>query len=651
MKSDLTSLPPQGVRPEAALTQSQSQSQPIIRGRADGAISKWWHHVEPGSRSIPVDLLLPASVGLWAWSVLRVDTSHLGGLGLVTALPITYFSALGLLILSAAWWLASSRPSSVRLTIHAAALALMLYATAPAIYSEPRYAWLYKHVGVVQYIAAHGHLGISNDIYQDWPGFFALAAWFDRLAGLSNPLAVAAWAQLFFNLLDCLVLGLAMRALHMTSRERWLSILIFLSANWVAQDYFSPQAAGFVLSLGVIALVLRFSRSVSPPAFVERVNARLDRLRLVHSGSALASADTDTVGLRDPWLARAGVIAVIVTFVALVFVHELSPYVVIIQLTLLTIIGRARPVWLAPLLLFLALLYFAPHFSFVNRTYGLLASIGNFFSNARPPSAQGLHLSSDQTLVAYAARLLSVMIWVLALVGIWRRVRTRRPVLVLSILAFSPFLLLGLQAYGGEALLRVELFSLPWSACLAASALSPRSISSPDRRWVLVTGSRNIGRLLTPAALMVAVALFLPAYFGADQLNTVSPGDLAASSYLETHGAPGIVLYLDQDFPINVGARYYLFPSQTLLGPGEAPGGFALSSSAVGTITFLARDNSAPGQRAYFVATNTMLRYALAYGLTSSTSLTPLEQALDRSPVWHVFYRRGVTVIYELDRD
>lgn len=612
------------------------------------------------------DAAIPLALGLWAWSITRVRVADLGGLGLIGALPVTYFVAVGVVVVSASGWVTRARLSAARLMVHVIALAVILYGTAPLIYTEPRYAWLYKHIGVVQYITVHGHLGISNDIYQDWPGFFALAAWFDRIAGLSSPLSVAAWAQLLFNLLDCLVLGFATRGLHMTPRERWLAVMMFLSANWVAQDYFSPQATGFVLSLGILALALNYFRSASLPSRLESLAVRLGRLRLLHATIKPAGPEAHVLRSRRAgpgwswssggsalWMSRAywaGLVVLVSMFVALVSVHELSPYVIVMELAVLTVVGRFRPTWLTPVLLLIAVLYFAPHFTYVNRTFGLLASIGNFFSNARPPSALGLHLSGDQQLVADAARLLSVLVWALALLGIWRRLRVGRPVLVLAVLAFSPFLLLGLQAYGGEALLRIQLFSLPWSACLAASALSPQQIDSRDGWWSIVVGSQRASRLVTPVALVVSVTLFLPSYFGSDQLNTMSPEDVAASVYLDAHAQPGTVIYLDQDFPISIGARYYLLLTQALLGANEAPGGFSLSSSAVATVTFSARQYSHSGGSVYFVVTDTMLRYALAYGLTTSTSLAPLELAMDQSPYWHTVYRRGETVIYEFAR-
>jgi hypothetical protein len=63
--------------------------------------------------------------------------------------------------------------------------------------------------------------------------------------------------------------------------------------------------------------------------------------------------------------------------------------------------------------------------------------------------------------------------WFLAVVGVVLRRRAGRTVLALAMLAFSPFVMLVLLAYGQEGVLRVYLFSLPWTAALAALALAP----------------------------------------------------------------------------------------------------------------------------------------------------------------------------------
>ena len=585
---------------------------------------------------MPSDALLPFGLALWIFGVHNIDAARLSGLGLVPALPITFFLGLAVVIISMGLLLRATRPLRARLALHLASLALMLYGTAPLVYSEPRYAWLYKHIGVVQYIDVNGHLARHVDIYHNWPGFFALADLFDRVAGLSSPLAVAAWAQLFFNLSAIIMLGFAFRALPLTWRERWLALFIFTGANWVAQDYYSPQAAGFLLSLGVFAMALHWCSDQRTPAWMARLSERLP-VRATRSTTKSATPREGTGGRRRRPPPVRVLFALLFVYAALVITHELSPYMIVIQLGLLTCCGLLRPRWLAPAMLVMALLYLAPRFAYVDQTYGLLASIGNFFGNFRPPSVLAVRLSSDQLLIARAAQLLSVFVWGLAIVGAWRRYRAGRPVLGLAILAASPVVLLALQHYGGEALLRVFLFSLPWSACLAASAVVGEGRHREPRQWLVPAG-----------VMMISVGLFLIAYFGSDGFNRITPGSVAASRYLDEHGQPGAVLYVDENFPASIGARYPEFFPPTFLLETVGKPGTVLSARELPAITGIAQHDAAVSSTAYLILDDSMLQYAHAYGLTQSKSFAGFARALDASPDWQVFYRSGDAAIYQI---
>ena len=90
-------------------------------------------------------------------------------------------------------------------------------------------------------------------------------------------------------------------------------------------------------------------------------------------------------------------------------------------------------------------------------------------------------------LTGYAARILSAFLWLLALVCAFRRSRSGNSVLVPLGLFFAPFLIIFGQEYGGEAIYRVFLFSLPWAACLAAVALAA---SARWTWWATRTGHR-----------------------------------------------------------------------------------------------------------------------------------------------------------------
>ena len=128
----------------------------------------------------PWDVLLPVSLAFWAFGVSQVHASKLGQYGLPTSLPIVFYVGIGILVISIGWALAMAHPSPVRLAAHLGSLILILYGTAPLVYSEGRYTWLYKYIGVVQYVNLHGRVNQRIDIFQNWPGFFAIVAWFDK---------------------------------------------------------------------------------------------------------------------------------------------------------------------------------------------------------------------------------------------------------------------------------------------------------------------------------------------------------------------------------------------------------------------------------------------------------------------------------------
>ena len=81
--------------------------------------------------------------------------------------------------------------------------------------------------------------------------------------------------------------------------------------------------------------------------------------------------------------------------------------------------------------------------------------------------------SDDHLLIVRLRLLASVALWALAAGGVVLAWRRRQSALVSTALLAAPFLLLVLQPYGGEALLRVYFFALPFTAYHAAGLLAP----------------------------------------------------------------------------------------------------------------------------------------------------------------------------------
>lgn len=592
------------------------------------------------------DVLLPVSIALYAVGVHRARVPATPAQSLLSYLPLLFYAAIGLLLVSAVIELRERRISEWRMAAHAVGLVVMLYATAPLVYPEGRYGWLYKTIGVVQYVSAHGQLNGQIDIYQNWPGFFALGAWFDKIAGFASPLAYAKWAQAFFELAALPLLYLIYDGLRLTVRQRWIAVLLYASANWISQDYYSPQALGVVLSLGIMAIAIRW-------LYTPRL-------------SGVSGSKEPSSGRQRWWgfppelsLPRALVLCGVIIFVYFVLsmTHQLSPYILVLQLGALAVTGMLRPRWLPVALLAIAVGYLLPRFSFVSAHYGLLQSFGSFFSNAKPPSIAGLStVSPGEKLIERSSELLSLGIWSLGLLGAWLRRRSGQPALGLLALAFSPIVVLVFQAYGNEGLLRVYLFSLPWTAALAASALVPRipqSAAALIRSRLPLLRQIVAGRhtILGLAALVIAVSLFLPAFFGDDSYNVMSTAEVNTLTAFESHAPPGIIYVVTENGPFNDTSRYELFPIVPIFGPSGFLPATSVRSDIAAKILRKVLDTTSRSKPVYVVMTPNMISYNRDFGAVLPDTFAILQRSLAHTRPWTLVSDRDGTIIYELPRD
>jgi hypothetical protein len=626
------------------------------------------------------DALLPVAVALWALGVSKVDARKIGPLGLPAVLPLVFYAGLAILVMSAAFELRRTSISGWRMSLHSIVLVVMLYGTAPLVYQEGRYSWLYKTVGVVQYVNAHGSLNSHVDIYQNWPGFFAFAAWFDRVAGVTTPLAYAKWAQLTFELAALPLLYLIYDALRLTTRQRWVAMLLFSSSNWIGQDYLSPQALGTVLSLGIMAIAMRWLYIHRPPRASLDISAMASNLlhlrwphvrwphfhwppRVTRRKQSASPADVEDAAAPAPAASTRTTLgacaAVCLVFTFLTFTHQLSPYMLVTQLGALVLVRMLRPAWLPAVLLAIAVAYFAPRFGFVNSHFGLLKSLGAFFANITPPSFSQHSVTPDQQVIQRSALLLSLAIWGLAVLGVWLRRRAGHSVLALALLAFSPVVLLALQAYGHEGILRVYLFSLPWSAALASSVLTPEAATGHGaeagtprdgearaRRPILPTVAES---LLAPAALLASLTLFIPAFFGDDAINAMPKQTVTTITSFLRSAQPGPLLVPFDRAPLSDTARYDRFPLVTIFGANGVLGTKPDRSTLTSVLAREALKRTNGTEPAYLIVTPTTIAYNDAYQAVKPDYFMSLLKELRQSAYWHLVVANAGAVIYELN--
>jgi hypothetical protein len=279
---------------------------------------------------------------------------------------------------------------------------------------------------------------------------------------------------------------------------------------------------------------------------------------------------------------------------------------------------------------------------------------------APPSSSSGAVTSSipaTQLLIQHCADLLSVTIWLLALVGAWRRRHSGRIVLALLVLTYSPVLVLFGQAYGNEGVLRVYLFSLPWAAALAAAAVEPGILSRKIvPRLRAATGGLDFSWvkpafrwLRAPVALWIVLAMFFVAFFGDDAFDTFPQTEVTSILSFLQGARPGPVYVAEDNVPAEDTAGYYLFPLINIFGARD---GAPVANQATPDIAELIAANSAQYTQgrdpAYVLIAPSMVPYNAAYAQAPPDSFKILQTSLAHSKVWKLILNIDGTVIYEL---
>ncbi|MEU6393718.1 exopolysaccharide Pel transporter PelG [Streptomyces sp. NPDC046939] len=479
-----------------------------------------------------VALLLLAALALYWGPVLGMDDADLdamGGLGLVSVLPPATLAGAALLVLvfTSLLWLESPHKPLLWLTLLATVVSL--HALPAVVEAEPRFATAWRHWGFLDHIDRTGTTAPALDARWSWPGFFAAAAFLARACGVDDPEPLLRWWPLALHLLCLAPMSLLLRSVRAHWRARWTGLWIFVLSGWVGQDYFSPQGFTYLLYLVFVAVLLGWFR---PPHAL---------------GATWRPGETEAEPA-DPRLRAALLVLLLAVFAATVPAHQLTPFMMLGVLTALVLAGRCVLPGLPLLCGVMAVgwLGFAAEPYWAGHLGDLLGGVGGIGGNVSSSVSGRLRGSDPQhALVLYARVLLAGGVLTGALCGWWRRRAWRYRERSLPVLAFVPFLGLGLQSYGGEMALRVFLFALPGAALLAGLALFPRAGLTARER------DRDRVSVAPLAALLAGLLLmggFLVARWGNEPFERVRPGEAAAMEYVYAHDDPAVrLLWLSRD--------------------------------------------------------------------------------------------------------
>lgn len=587
-----------------------------------------------GNRHLGVHLaVLGVAAALWIVAVRSTDLPAMAGLGLLDALPPTFYAATVLLVGGFAHAASRRRPDRRVLALHVVALATLLHGTTSLLYDVPRYPWTYKHIGITELLASRGSIDRSIDIYNNWPGFFALGAWVSSATGVSVE-ALADWAPLFFALAGLAALLFALRAITDDPVLTWTTAWLFVLTNWIGQNYYAPQSIAFVVALVVIGFVLRYPDDTAAPRWQP---ARL--IRLGRRANLLLAGGTTTKGGVPPTLTRPGALLMAGgCYAGLVVTHQLSPVILLIQLGVLALICRRPPVWFLGILVGIEALWVGLASPFIDSRFQLFDFSASPSPQTGLPTGDGL---PGVALVDLSEPVMVIGILALAVAGalLARRRSELQP--VVPALALTPVLVLAIQQYGGEGPLRVYLFALPWLCLLAAQLLVILGRSmSPLRRFGVLTGTGA-----------VLCTLFLLAHFGPEQKHYLTSDDVEIATWFEREAPAGaVVTVMVPGYPIYPTARYPEFVDNGEVGRSlvELPG-FRYHRLGAPDVRLLERlfDNDGSPAVRYVVLSGLQDRIATLYRVFPDGSFASMRRALSADPDFRLVYRSGDGYVFE----
>ncbi len=461
-------------------------------------------------------LFVALAFGAWYAGLQQIDVRRVTDLGLVSVMPPLSFIALAVLTIHFALNLRARPMQPVVLFFHIVVLIVMLFGIAPMVEPLPRFESSYKHVGITDYILRNGTVDPTIDAYFNWPGFFILAAFVTKAMGLASPMALVPWTPVFLNLIYFLPLSVLARTLTRDARGVWLGLWLFYIANWVGQDYFSPQGLSYFLFLVVLATLTKWFRA-----------------RGANGNNWLRPREAIYTTLHG-WQ-RAGLLAFVLGLIIfMVPSHQLTPFALFAAVALLALMQRITPRGL-PYLIAIAILVWlcfmaVPYLS--GHAEDLVRYIGQVGANVDSNIVRRVRGSEEHQFVVLTRVAMTLALTALALVGIVRRVRAGHWDLTFVLLAVAPFGLIIFGNYGGELMLRVYLFALPALALLAAMAFFP-------------THARDASGWTTLCVIAVACSLvagFFVTRYGNERMENFSRQELAAVEFLYATAPAGALL-------------------------------------------------------------------------------------------------------------
>jgi len=576
-------------------------------------------------------LLLAAVWSLWAAGVSSLAIDRMNDFGLISVLPWQVLLAVALLTVGAVVLLRAERPNAMTMTLYVVTLVFLLYGIPVFVEQVARFSVNWVHEGFIEYIRRTGAVGPQLEARFDWPGFFILAAFLAQATGIGNTVNYANWAPVYFNLLYLLALAVIFRSLTHDPRLVWAGLWLFALGNWIGQDYFSPQGLAYFLDLAILGIVLTWFRVARPHS--ERIAAWLrtpGRLRGRWAGRVFDFVTPDDEPPRSAHGAQLAALLVMLLaiFAFIAYSHQLTPFFLTFALLGLVVFNRisARSLPIIFGVMTVAWVSYMTVPFLQGHVASLLSEVGKLGDTVGTNVVQRIQGSRDHQLIVTIRLAFTLAVWAVAALGALVRFRDGRRDLSLIVLAVAPVPLVGLQAYGGELVLRLYLFTLPMAAFFIAGLLYGRPGISPSR----------LRQGFAIVAAMVLIVTFFVTRYGNERVDLITPAEVQAVEQLYAMAPTGSLLVAASN---NLPWKFQDFERYTYL-----PASDGSYVGQIGTIATVLDDPHYPA--AFLILTRSQGTYAEVFGGLAPGAWSRFVADVRASPWFTEVYRNGDADIF-----
>lgn len=563
-------------------------------------------------------------------------------LGLVSVLPPSIIIALIILNISFCLTLRQPQMRMPVILLHIVLLVFMLYGITALVEAEPSFSWVYRHAGYTEYIMRTGSVDPTLDTYFNWPGFFILNAFVARIADYHTILSYAAWTPVFFNLIYLGPLYMIFCSATTNRRQVWLGLWFFALSNWIEQDSFVPQGLSYFMYLVIIAILLKWFKApptVQPSKFGQRLQHLGQRLGRF---SPFAQWLYEWLTARDmlyipyqPRQYKALLVILVIIFAFIVFSHPLTPFFMLASVTALVFFRRCTLWWLPILMaimtgawiMFMTQAFLVGHSQMVIGDFGQISS--NISSNVTSRTTQG---NPEHIFIVDLRVIMTVAIWGLAFLGGVHRLRRGHRDITYILLAIAPFPLFVAQAYGGEMVLRIYLFSLPLMVFFIAT-LFYNSSTSRTLSW---------GTIVMVGINVVLLGCFLFTRYGNERSDYITSAEFDGIHYLYSIAPPHSLFLADSGD--NTPWLYQDYEKYSTYSMVDVLPDAVISKNVDAIVQFIEREKS---PAAYLIFTRSQkATYDALSGLPPG-GLDRLEEVLLKSSKFKMIYNNPDAQIFE----